>query len=46
LIGADIALWPSDDTISLKTLVLLGLVIGASVGVFIAWVVGQLEDLR
>ena len=45
LIGADIALWPWDEMISMKIPVITGLLTGLLVGSFIAWIVRQLEEL-
>ena len=46
LIGADIALWPWDDPISLSNLTTLGATGGFIAGVLIVWVVREVEALR
>jgi hypothetical protein len=45
LIGADIALWPWDEPISLPIPVTVGAIAGLVAGVLIVWVVRQVEDL-
>ena len=45
LIGGDLALWPWDERISFKLPIVVGSINGLLIGAFIAWVVGQLEDL-
>jgi hypothetical protein len=46
VIGADFALWPWDEPVSLPIPTLLGLVFGFLTGVFIVWAVRQVEDLH
>jgi hypothetical protein len=46
LIGADIALWPWDEPVSLPIPVTIGSVIGFLAGVFTVWVVRQVEELN
>jgi hypothetical protein len=46
LIGADIALYPWDQPISLLISVTLGVIIGFFTGVFIVWAVRQVEELN
>ena len=44
LIGADIALWPSDTPMSLPIPIAIGSVVGFVVGVFVVWVVRRIEE--
>jgi hypothetical protein len=46
MIGADIALWPWDEPVSLPIPITVGLIAGFIAGVFIVWVVRQVEELR
>jgi len=46
LIGADIALFPWDQPISLPIPVTLGTIVGFFTGVFIVWAIRQVEDLH
>jgi hypothetical protein len=46
LIGADIALYPWDQPISLLIPVTLGVILGFFTGVFIVWAVRQVEELN
>jgi hypothetical protein len=45
LIGADIALWPWDSPVSLPVPTGIGLIAGFFAGLFIVWVVRQVEEL-
>ena len=45
LIGGDIALWPWDEPISHTIPVVAGVLTGFLVGVFLAWFVGQMQEL-
>lgn len=44
VIGADIALWPRDNPISLPVPTMVGLVSGLVAGVLIVWFVRQMEE--
>jgi len=46
LIGADIALYPWDQPISLFISVTIGVIFGFFTGVFIVWAVRQVEELN
>jgi hypothetical protein len=46
LIGADVALWPWDQPVSVPLPTGLGLVAGFLAGVFIVWAVRQVEELN
>jgi hypothetical protein len=45
IIGADIALWPWDEPISLPIPTTLGLIAGLLAGLLIVWAVRQVEEL-
>ena len=45
LVGGDIALWPWDEPIPFNIPVATGLLTGLLIGVFIAWVLRQVEEL-
>jgi len=45
IIGGDIALWPWDEPIPFRIPVATGLLTGLLAGVFIAWVVRQVDEL-
>jgi hypothetical protein len=44
-IGADIALWPWNDVVSLTLPVTLGMIAGFITGVLVVWVVRELEGV-
>ena len=44
LIGADVALFPWDDPIRFPVPVTVGLILGFLTGLFIVWVVRQVEE--
>jgi hypothetical protein len=46
LVGADIALFPWDDPISLPIPVTIGLIVGFLSGAFIVWTIRQVEQLN
>jgi NhaP-type Na+/H+ or K+/H+ antiporter len=45
LVGADIALWPWEDPISLPIPTVVGLIVGFLSGVLIVWAIRRVEEL-